>query len=111
VTAHLTDQPGVRFGLANGLLVAAFVVAGVARLTSTSTGVLAVAVAGLAGIGLTVAMTVWLGVIAWALFTGFVENAYGQLSFGHGDLVRLLVFPLLVLALAALVPRPRPEAR
>ena len=37
-------------------------------------------------------MTTSVGVIAWALFTGFIENSYGQLTFAASDLIRMAVF-------------------
>ncbi len=40
-----------------------------------------------------------LGGVAWAYYTGFVVNELGQLTFGTGDLVRLVL--LLVVAAAA----------
>lgn len=107
MTAQMTDQPGVRFGIANGALVLAFCLAGLAGLTALATGALAVLVAGLAGLGLSLSMTASLGVIAWAMFTGFVENAYGQLSFADHDLVRLVLFPLAALLVAVVLGRSR----
>lgn len=33
-----------------------------------------------------------LGGIAWAFFTGFAENSYGELTFSGHDLLRLVLF-------------------
>jgi hypothetical protein len=101
IRSHLTDEPGVRFGIANGLLVAALLVAASARLDDTETEYVAVLAAGFVSVGLSVALTAWIGVIAWALFTGFVENGYGQLTFQGADLRRLVVFAAATLVLAA----------
>jgi hypothetical protein len=101
----LTDEPGIRFGVANGLLVAVILAAGLARLEVDETEFLAVAVAGLASCGLTVLMTTWIGVVAWALFTGFVENDYGRLTFDQADLFRLGVFAVCTVSLAVLARR------
>jgi hypothetical protein len=93
-------EPGVRFGVANGSLVAALFVAAAARLDVGETELFAVIVAGLACVGLSVVLTAWVGVVAWALFTGFVENDYGTLTFDQHDLLRLAVFALGTVALA-----------
>jgi len=108
IRSHLTDEPGVRFGIANGLVIAALLAAATARLSTTATELVAVVAAGLASVGLPVLMTTWLGVIAWAMFTGFVENSYGQLTFEGGDLRRLAAFAAATLALAALTRRSHP---
>lgn len=99
-THRMTAEPGVRFGIANGLLVATFVAASIGRLDPTETGWTAVVAAGLLGVGLSLSMTASLGVIAWAWFTGFVENRYGELTFAGDDLRRLVLFAASALALA-----------
>jgi hypothetical protein len=100
---HLVDEPGIRFGLANALLVMTLLGAAAARLALAATTSLAVLVAGLASVGLPVLMTAWIGLVAWALVTGFVVNQYGELTFQDGDLVRLGVFAVGTLALAVIV--------
>lgn len=97
---RMTDEPGVRFGIANGLLVGALLTAGASRLSATDTEVVVVFVGGLAACGLSPMMTTWIGVIGWAMFTGFVENSYGQLTFRTGDVERLAVFTIAILGLA-----------
>lgn len=101
----MTDEPGVRVGIANGTLVAALLVAAVARLTYGETAVMTVTVAGLACAGLSTLLCAATGVVAWAMFTGFVENAYGQLTFASGDVERLAVFVVAALAVAGLAQR------
>jgi hypothetical protein len=96
----VTDEPGVRFGIANTLLVVALLAAAAARLDKAETELIAVIAGGLASVGLSLLMTAWVGVIAWALFTGFVENSYGQLTFEGGDLKRLAGFAVATMALA-----------
>jgi Flp pilus assembly protein TadG len=100
IRAHLTDEPGVRFGIANGLLVAALIAAASVRLNTTGTEIVAVIAAGIASVGLSILMTSSVGVIAWALFTGFIENSYGQLTFEKGDLIRMAVFAAATITLA-----------
>ena len=98
-------EPGVRFGIANGLLVVVFLAASLAQLTSHEIAWLAVLTAGLAGVGLRWLVAGSLGVIAWAWFTGFVENAYGELTFAAADVRRLVLFALAAAALAAVSHR------
>jgi hypothetical protein len=105
VHPHLVDQPGIRFGLANALLVVGFFAATLAGLGIDDTEFLAVVLAGLAGVGLSLLMAASLGAIAWAMFTGFVENDYGQLTLTRDDLVRLGVFTVCSVALAAFLQR------
>ena len=90
----MVAEPGVRFGIANGLIVAALCVAAVVNLTGTQTEFLTVLVAGLACCGLSLLLTAGVGVAAWALFTGFVVNRYGALTLSQHDLLRLTTFAL-----------------
>jgi hypothetical protein len=99
----MTAQTGVRFGIANGLLIAAFFAAAVARLDATETAWTVVLTAGLLGLGLSLLMTACLGAIAWAWFTGFVEHRFGLLTFAGHDLQRFAVFVVAAMALAAFV--------
>ena len=101
-TARMTSEPGVHFGLANGLLVTTFVVASVAALDPTETACAVVLAAGLLGAGQARPVPAVLGVIAWAWFTGFVENRFGELTFAGEDLVRLAVFAVAPVVIAAL---------
>jgi hypothetical protein len=97
---RLTDEADIRFGLANGVIVTALIVAWAAGLDVSATAVLAVLVAGLASGRLPIATAVALGFIAWAYFTGFVENRYGELTFANADLRRLATFALATPALS-----------
>jgi len=101
----LIDDPGVWFGIATGSVVLTLFVCGVVGLSSTGTAVAALAVAGLAAIRLPDLVALALGVIAWAFFTGFTENAYGQLSFSHGDLLRLALFAGVTVAISRFLRR------
>ena len=101
----MTAEPGVRFGIANGLLVTTFFAAPLVRLDSTETACAAVVAAGLLGVGLSLSMTAWLGVIAWAWFTGFVENRFGELTFASDDRQHLVVFALATIAIAVFARR------
>ncbi len=102
---HVLEEPGVRFALANGLLVLALFVAGAFGLDAAPTGVVEVVTAGLSAVGLSTFATSWLGVIGWAFYTGFVENDYGQLTLAGPDLARLLLFVLVTLAIASTTRR------
>lgn len=73
---------------------------------STVTGVLAYAAfCGLAAIVLTIGWAVAIGLSGWAFLTGFVVNAYGQLTFAPHDLEHLAL--LLALSAAVSLLRPR----
>ena len=97
----MTDQPGVRYGIANAVLIAALFSAAAAQLSGEETEILIVIVAGLSGCALTFVLRASMGIVAWAMFTGFVVNRYGTLTFHHDDLLRLLLFALATLTLAA----------
>jgi len=101
----MTDEPGVRFGIANALLIAALFASAIAGLKPSDTEFLAVIVAGLASVGLSLTLTASIATVAWALITGFVENQYGELTFEQGDLGRLVVFTVSTLALAIFARR------
>jgi hypothetical protein len=96
----MVAEPGVRFGIANGLIVAVLFVAAVVHLTDAQTEFLTGLVAGLACCGLSRLLTAGVGVAAWAMFTGFVVNRYGVLTLGLHDLVRLAAFALATVAVA-----------
>jgi len=96
----MVAEPGVRFGIANGLVVGVLFVAAVVHLTGVETGFLTVLVAGLACCGLSRLLTAGVGVVAWAMFTGFGVNRYGVLTLGQHDLLRLAAFALATGAVA-----------
>ena len=99
---RMTSEAGVRFGIANALLLATFLVTATVHLDPTLTAWAGGATAGLLGIGPSVARAAGLGAISWAWFTGFFENRYGELSFAGDDLQRLVAFTLAAVAIAAL---------
>jgi hypothetical protein len=101
----LVDDPGVWFGITTGFLVLTFLAAGLAGLSATETAVAAIVVGGLAAARLPGLIALALGVIAWAFYTGFTENAFGQLSFAAGDLIRLGAFGAATVLLARMVRR------
>jgi hypothetical protein len=101
----MLEEPGVRFGLANGVLVVALLGTGAARLGPHETAWVAVLVAGATSVGLSMTVTTWMGVISWAYVTGFVQNRYGELTLTPPDLLRLLCFSLATLGVALLLPR------
>ncbi|MCW2785182.1 MAG: hypothetical protein JWP74_1699 [Marmoricola sp.] len=104
----MVDEPGVWFGIATGCIVAALLVTAAAGLGTTGTACTAVLVAGLVASRLRGPVVAALGVIAWAFFTGFDENRFGQLTFHDPDLVRLTVFALATVLIAGVI-RTRTE--
>ena len=100
VTPHMTDQPGVRFGIANAVVVVALLVAGGAGLGNPEIEGVALLATGIASAGLPTLMTTGVGLAGWAWFTGFVENQYGQLSFSADDVRRLLLFAAVTVVLS-----------
>jgi len=94
------EEPGVRFGIANVLIVVVLLAAAAVHLTGRQTEVVTVTVAGLACSGLSLLVTASVGVVAWAMVTGFVVNDHGVLTVGHSDLFRLAAFALLTGAVA-----------
>lgn len=118
--SSLLAEPGVRFGLANALIVVALFTAAMVRLDFTGTEALVTFVAGVAGAGLPIAVTASLGFITWAMVTGFAENHFGVLTFAGADVGRLFVFVLATVALSTLTrhlvapqahPRPPVQSR
>lgn len=93
----------MRFGIATGAVVVTLEVAALAGLGPVPTAVAAILAAGLAGGLLPSVVGACLGVIAWAFFTGFDVNSYGQLTFTGPDLLRLAVFAAATVLLAAAV--------
>jgi len=103
--AALVDDPGIWFGITTGLLVLTFFVAGLAGLSASETAAAAIVVGGLAAARLPGVVALALGVIAWAFYTGFTENAFGQLTFAAGDLERLGLFAVATALLGAVLRR------
>lgn len=100
IRPHLVDEPGVWFGIATGLLVVTFLVAAAAHLGQTDTALAAIIVGGLAAVRLPQLVVPAIGVIGWAFYTGFTENAFGQLTFAAADLARLIGFVAATVVLA-----------
>jgi len=100
--SHVLQEPGVRFALANGLLVLGLFAARAFGLGTVPTEALEVVTAGVSAVGLSTLATSWLGAIGWAFYTGFVENDYGQLTLAGPDLARLLLFVLVTLTIASM---------
>ena len=99
----MVDEPGVRFGLANGALVLVLLVAAALPLDLQETAFAALVTAALAAATMRWHFGVVLGLEAWAFFTGFFENRYGVLTLAPHDLVRLTGFVLVTVTLAYLV--------
>jgi hypothetical protein len=107
----MVAQPGVRFGIANASIMGALFIAAIARLSGAETEVLTVIVAGLASCGLSMLYAASAGVVAWAMFTGFVVNRYGLLTLERGDLLRLVIFTMATVAMAVFAHRVYTVAR
>jgi hypothetical protein len=114
----LIAQTGVRLGIAQAALVAALLACAAVRLGPAEVEVTVALLAGLACIGLPLPASAWTGVVAWALYTGFVVHRYGTLTLGAQDLARLLLITASTVVVAACATRlpavsrpPRQEAR
>lgn len=89
MTSALWQLVATRFALAQVAVVAAlFACAGVGMAEPLALAAVG-AVTLLAARRLPAVFGIGLGVVAWAYFTGFVVNRYGQLTFADGDLARL----------------------
>lgn len=103
---QLVDDPGIWFGISTAIVILTFLSAGAFGLGPMETAAVVLIVSGLTGSRLPAAVAVALGIVAWAFFTGFTENTFGQLTFAPTDLVRLGLFPLATLLIAVLVRTP-----
>jgi len=103
----MVDAAGVRFGLANGALVLALVIAAALSLDLAETACVALVTAALAAATMRWYVALALGVEAWAFFTGFFENRYGVLTLAPHDLLNLAGFIVATAVLAHLL-RNRP---
>jgi len=108
---RMSNEAGVRIGLASGALVVALVVAAALPLNLGETAFVALVVAGAASATLPVVFGLLMGLEAWAFFTGFFENRYGVLTLASPDLLRLIGFVALTVVLARLVRLPFEVAR
>jgi hypothetical protein len=86
---RLREEPGIRFGIANGLLPLALLVPWAAGSGVVPTEVVLIVLAGVACARLPRAVAALTGMVAWAWATGFTENEYGVLTFSASDLIRL----------------------
>jgi len=88
----MTDEVGVRFGIATGLLfVITGVVVGCGLPREYGVALLLVATAVLAAV-LDGPFALLLALSGWAFATGFAVNTLGLLTLGPHDLLRLTVF-------------------
>ena len=96
----MTEEPGVRFGIATGVVVVTVLIASLAGIGDIDVAVLLLIVTGLAAVALRPLLAPVLGIVAWAFYTGFVENAFGQLTLAGADLARLAGFAAITAVLA-----------
>ena len=83
------DEPGVRFGIAHaGLVTTALIVAAASLPGPVALGAMAVS-AGAGGRRLSLGWRSGIALSAWAIFTGFLHNDLGLLTFAPPDLLRL----------------------
>jgi hypothetical protein len=101
-TCHPLDQVGIRFAAAGGVLVAAVGLPRLAGLDELGTLGVVLVSATVLGATVTPGLAATLGITAWALFTGFVVNDYGLLTFAPADLGRLVVLVLVPALLSGL---------
>jgi hypothetical protein len=91
---RLVDEQGIRFGLAEGALVLAALVAAALHLPLAAALVLLALAAFGGGYATSLGWAVVVGLSAWAYFTGFLENTLGQLTLAPHDLTRLVALAL-----------------
>lgn len=99
----MVDEPGIRFGLANGALVLVLLSASALPLGLSGTELVALITAAVAAARLPWPVGAILGVEAWAFFTGFFENQHGVLTLASHDILTLAGFVLMTVALARLM--------
>ena len=90
VQARLLDEEGVRYGLAHAGLVATALLASATELPGPLSFTLLVATGLTLSRGLVVRWRVGVALAAWAIWTGFLENSLGVLSFSGPDVARLV---------------------
>jgi hypothetical protein len=86
---RLRDEEGVRYGVAHIWLVASALLAGTTGLPRPASYALVALTALLGGGGLSVRWRLGLALAGWAIWTGFLDNTLGLLSFSVADLLRL----------------------
>lgn len=106
----MVAEPGVRLGIAHGMLVSSLLVAGGLGLGVGVTFMLTVVTAAVAALALGPVWRAGIGLSAWALFTGFAENRFGLLTFTNPDLARLTVLLVSTTVVSRLLLRWRVTA-
>jgi hypothetical protein len=99
---RLRDEDGIRYGLAHVWLVAVALLAGATGMPRPASFALLVLAALLSGRGLGLRWRVGIALAAWAIWTGFLENSVGILTFTGPDLLRLVILCALAAAVAHL---------
>jgi hypothetical protein len=102
---RLVDDSGIWFGIAVALVILTLLVTGLAGLGAVPSAAAVILVGGLAAARLPGLIALALGGVAWAFFTGFIENSFGQLTFAEGDVARLAAFSVATAVLAHVVRR------
>lgn len=100
--AHPLDQWQIRFSVGIACLVIATLAVGLARASRVDSFGVILGVTLLLSLTLRPLAATFLSIIGWALFTGFVTNSYGQLTFRPEDLRALAVLATVAPALACL---------
>jgi hypothetical protein len=105
----MSDEAGMRYGLAHAGLVLAALLAAACGLPRPASFVVLALTALLGGRGQTIGWRVAVAVAAWAIWTGFFEHTLGVLTFSGQDLLRLAA--LTTVAAACTVRATRSWAR
>jgi hypothetical protein len=104
----LLGEPGIRFGIANAAIVLAVANCAWLDVSSSWALLLLAAVVIVTAHATSFAVGGAIGLVAWAFQTGFLENAYGQLTFYADDLAHLCLLTV-VGAITAAGGRARPS--
>jgi hypothetical protein len=91
-TPRLSDDPGIRFGIAVACLVGAVLIDDVTRLGRIDAALSLILIGGLTAAGVRARRAAIVGLVGWAFYTGFVENSFGTLSLAGADLARMTGF-------------------
>jgi hypothetical protein len=103
--SRMREEPGIRWSIANGLLLFVAMVLIAAGAGALVADTVLVVVAGLACAALPRTVAAVTGIVAWAWATGFAENRYGVLTSSVGDLTRLAASAAGAVLVAALSRR------
>jgi hypothetical protein len=107
-TLGLLGEPGIRFGIANAAVVTAVAVCATFDIDASWALLLLAAVVIVTSSGTSFVIGGAIGLVAWAFQTGFLENAYGHLTFYPDDLAHLCLLTV-VGAITAAGGRARPS--